>query len=158
VVASLSDAEVEAFRGRFEVIDLIGEQHADVILARAAACVQGPTLVESPEIAAEPNDAVATIEARPDTTAEWTYDSRGFFLVHVDRARRRLVLEHYDQGRVLRHRLVAEGAAALSQTAVRLGLLQEVAHAAYLGRELAKAEAALKLGLRYEQDSPLRPA
>jgi hypothetical protein len=28
--------------------------------------------------------------------------------------------------------------------------------AAYLGGELAKAEAALRLGLRYEQDQPLR--
>ena len=42
-----------------------------------------------------------------------------------------------------------------------LGLLRErlvsqLSHAGYLGAELAKAEAALRLGLRYEQDQPLK--
>jgi tetrahydromethanopterin S-methyltransferase subunit A len=41
-----------------------------------------------------------------------------------------------------------------------LGLLRErliskLSHAAYLGSELTKAESALRLGLRYEQDKPL---
>jgi tetrahydromethanopterin S-methyltransferase subunit A len=39
---------------------------------------------------------------------------------------------------------------------MRHGLVTELAHAAYLGRELARAEDALHLGLHYEQDSRLR--
>jgi tetrahydromethanopterin S-methyltransferase subunit A len=42
-----------------------------------------------------------------------------------------------------------------------LGLLREqlvsqLSHAGYLGAELARAEAALRLDLAYEQDRPLR--
>jgi tetrahydromethanopterin S-methyltransferase subunit A len=96
------------------------------------------------------------IRAEPDASSAWTYDPRGFFLIQLDRERRLLLLEHYDQERRLLHRLEGETAAALSQTAIRLGLLSELTHAAYLGRELAKAEAALRFDLRYEQDSPLR--
>jgi tetrahydromethanopterin S-methyltransferase subunit A len=156
VLGSLGDAEIEAFRQRFELIDLVGEQDAEVILARAAACARSPEAAGPSGLQPSAPAAVETVEARRDTTAEWIYDPRGFFLIHVDHARGQLVLEHYDQTRTLRHRLLGDDAAALSQTAVRLGLLQELSHAAYLGRELAKAEASLKLGLRYEQDSPLR--
>src|SRR5207245_2601021 len=41
---------------------------------------------------------------------------------------------------------------------IREGLVSQLSHAEYLGGELAKAEAALRLGVRvrYEQDRPLR--
>ena len=39
---------------------------------------------------------------------------------------------------------------------IREGLVSELTHAGYLGAELAKAETALRLGLHYEQDRPLR--
>ncbi|HEX2172228.1 MAG TPA: DUF4346 domain-containing protein, partial [Dehalococcoidia bacterium] len=34
-------------------------------------------------------------------------------------------------------------------------LVSRMQHAAYLGRELAKAETALKYGMKYVQDDPL---
>jgi len=40
---------------------------------------------------------------------------------------------------------------------VRENLVSQLSHAGYLGAELAKAEAAILLDLRYEQDQPLRP-
>src|SRR5258708_17405114 len=40
---------------------------------------------------------------------------------------------------------------------LREGLVTQLSHAGYLGEELAKAQAALHLGLRYDQDRPLRP-
>ena len=39
---------------------------------------------------------------------------------------------------------------------VREGLVSQLSHAGYLGEELAKAEAALRLELRYAQDRPLK--
>jgi tetrahydromethanopterin S-methyltransferase subunit A len=57
------------------------------------------------------------------------------------------------------HRLktVFEGRRAeeLCHTIVRRGDVTLLAHAAYLGRELSKAETALALGLEYDQDRPL---
>jgi hypothetical protein len=40
---------------------------------------------------------------------------------------------------------------------LREGLVTQLSHAGYLGEELAKAQAGLLLGLRYDQDRPLRP-
>jgi tetrahydromethanopterin S-methyltransferase subunit A len=39
---------------------------------------------------------------------------------------------------------------------LREGLVSQLSHAGYLGVDLAKAEATLRLDLRYEQDQPLR--
>ena len=39
---------------------------------------------------------------------------------------------------------------------LREGLVTQLSHAGYLGEELAKAEAALRFDLRYDQDRPLR--
>jgi hypothetical protein len=39
----------------------------------------------------------------------------------------------------------------------RDGLVTQLSHAGYLGEELAKAQIALQLGMRYDQDRPLKP-
>jgi tetrahydromethanopterin S-methyltransferase subunit A len=157
VLANLSPAEVGDFQRRFEVIDLIGEQDPERILDRARAHLSPSSAADSGGAAREPSspETPEVIRAEADPASAWIYDPRGFFLIQVDRPRRLLLLEYYDQDRRLLHRLEGETATALSQTAIRLGLVGELSHAAYLGRELAKAEAALRFNLRYEQDSPL---
>lgn len=54
-------------------------------------------------------------------------------------------------------RVVIKGRTAreILQTAIDLGLVSRLDHAAYLGRELEKAEIALKLGRCYMQDVEL---
>lgn len=157
VLPNLSEQEVTTFQAHFQVIDLIGEQDVDRILERASACLVDPPIALPPVTEPAAPGVPAVIRAEPDPAVVWTYDPCGFFLIHLDRGRGLLLLEHYGQDRRLLNRLEGETAAALSQTAVRLGLLSDLVHAAYLGRELAKAEAALRFDLHYQQDSPLRP-
>lgn len=152
LLPNLSLDEIEMFRERFLVIDLIGEQDVERILAAARACPSDSAgLVEPLNPAGAGRPEVVLAEVDPSTA--WTFDPLGFFLIQVHRERGVLLLEHYDQDRRLRHRLEGSSAAALSQTAVRLGLVSVLAHAAYLGRELAFAETALRSGLDYQQDS-----
>jgi len=44
----------------------------------------------------------------------------------------------------------------VSSGLLREEFISQMSHAGYLGYELAKAEIALRLGWRYEQDQPLR--
>jgi tetrahydromethanopterin S-methyltransferase subunit A len=152
LLINLSLDEIEMFRERVQVIDLIGEQDVERILEEARAHPSGRA-----RLAAPPNSAVAeppkAIQAERDPSTAWNFDPLGFFLIQVHRERGLLLLEHYDRDRRLRHRLEGSSAAALSQTAIRLGLVSVLAHAAYLGRELAFAETALRTGAEYQQDS-----
>ena len=53
------------------------------------------------------------------------------------------------------HVIEGRQAALIAATAVERGFVTQLDHAAYLGRELAKAEAALSNGITYEQDAAL---
>lgn len=89
-------------------------------------------------------------------------DPKGFFTIMVDHERSEIVVEHYENvskpgvdrtatGKLTKI-IIGDDAEALCQTIVREGLVSDLDHASYLGRELSRAEAALRAGDRYEQD------
>jgi tetrahydromethanopterin S-methyltransferase subunit A len=57
----------------------------------------------------------------------------------------------------LAHVIEGRQAALVAATVVERGLVTQLDHAAYLGRELQKAEAALSAGIAYEQDAAQGP-
>ena len=81
------------------------------------------------------------------------HDPAGYFVVYVDRQRGMLSLEHYDNDGVLDALIEADQAAGLYIPAIERGLISRLDHAAYLGRELARAEEALRTGAPYIQDA-----
>ncbi|HEX8917969.1 MAG TPA: DUF4346 domain-containing protein, partial [Chloroflexota bacterium] len=96
------------------------------------------------------------VAARAQERREWVHDPEGFFVVLLDRGAGEIVCEHYTKDSVHDETIRGPRAADVANTAVRRGLLSRLDHAAYLGRELAKAEAALALSLPYTQDEPLQ--
>jgi dihydropteroate synthase-like protein len=84
-------------------------------------------------------------------------DPCGVFRVAVDHQCGELVLLHYASvgAEEPLHVLRGQGAEPLLAEVVRLGLVSRLEHSAYLGRELAKAEVALRLGRGYVQDAEL---
>jgi tetrahydromethanopterin S-methyltransferase subunit A len=147
VLKNVSREEVRAFIRQVELVDHIGETSA----ARIAAVVEmlgarnpGPfservgQALLAPVVASEP--------------VRLTLDPAGFFVVYPDTARRRLVLEHYSNAGVLDSILHGATPAALYSAAAERGLVTRLDHAAYLGRELARAERSLETGEPYVQD------
>jgi dihydropteroate synthase-like protein len=86
-------------------------------------------------------------------------DERGWFRLLLDREEDRIVLLHFPSREATRPDLVLKGAEAtpLYLAIVEHELVSRLDHAAYLGRELAKAEVALRTGKTYIQDAPLFP-
>jgi tetrahydromethanopterin S-methyltransferase subunit A len=80
-------------------------------------------------------------------------DPTGYFVVFPDSARRLLSLEHYANNGVLTTVIEGHTAAELYMTAIDRNLMSRLDHAAYLGRELARAEHALSSGEAYVQDA-----
>ena len=87
------------------------------------------------------------------------FDKSGFFVIIVDQEKGKIVLEHYlnvEKGKVLatgKLDKIIEGnnAEEICHTVINQGLVSRLEHAAYLGRELQKAEISLKSKLPYEQ-------
>ena len=74
-------------------------------------------------------------------------------MIFPDSVRRLLSLEHYAYTGVLTTIIEGRTAAELYMTAIDCKLVSRLDHAAYLGRELARAEHALASGEPYVQDA-----
>ena len=150
---SLRSDELSVVRERVALHDLLGETDVDLILGVADGYpLDPPERVRAETATPSSESTIAVPTAPPQVKA---LDPAGFFVILVDREDNQLIVEHYGNDRDLRHRLAGESADSLSAAIVEWGLLSRLDHAVYLGRELARAEAALRLGLTYVQDEGL---
>jgi hypothetical protein len=84
------------------------------------------------------------------------YDPKGYFVVMLDREQEQISMRHYLHDHTPAHEMRGRSAGPMLLGLLREGLVTQLSHAGYLGEELAKAEAALRFDLRYDQDRPLR--
>jgi dihydropteroate synthase-like protein len=97
------------------------------------------------------------VDAKPQKAASVKIDPCGVFRIMVDYEGNAIIALHYMSVKIKDPSYAIRGQTAeevLSEI-TRLNLVSQLGHAAYLGRELAKAEIALKLGKDYLQDSTL---
>ncbi len=154
VLRNISPEAVEHFRRTVEVVNLIGQDQAAVVLDAVKDCAaQNPGAAE----AFAPDRVVVPLQGYlPD---RMVIDPAGYFVIYVDRTNVRLSLEHYRNEGVLNAVIEGGTAPELYIPAVAKGLVSRLDHAAYLGRELARAEQALRLGEPFIQDAaPAAPA
>lgn len=147
VLRNISRAAIEHFRASIEVIDLIGETSTSVITKCATECAArnpGP---------AQPLAAAPVLETTPGYVAQrMTPDPAGYFVIYPEPGRRLLVLEHYSNDGVLGSVIEGRTVAECYTPAIDHGLVSRLDHAAYLGGELTRAEAALTTGEPFIQD------
>ncbi len=147
ILRNVSAGLVAHFRAAVELIDLIGERDPAGILETAAACARrDPGPASNVEVAPR----VPVIAGRlPGRTVP---DPAGYFVVYADGARSALTLEHYRNDGVLDRVVEGRSSAELYMAAIEDELVSRLDHAAYLGRELTRAEIALARGEPYVQD------
>lgn len=151
---NVTDEELVAFRQRITVVDEIGTRDVSRLAEAVDACQAQPAGA-SPML--PPRISLPkVVEARRPSNRNWEPDPEGFFLVLLDRDGGAIVCEHYAVDGVFDEAVRGTQAGDVANTVIEHGLLSRLDHAAYLGRELAKAETALALGLPYTQDQPLK--
>ncbi|HXG23293.1 MAG TPA: DUF4346 domain-containing protein, partial [Chthonomonadales bacterium] len=151
VLKNLTLADVARFREQVEVVNLIGCVDRDSILQAARQAAAKPASPLS-DRAASRGLVFERIRARAPERLQ--LDPAGFFII-LPQADGTILLEHYENNGRLSHVVEGRQAALIAATAVERGLVSRLDHAAYLGRELAKAEISLKMGVKYEQDAAL---
>ncbi|MHB1094400.1 DUF4346 domain-containing protein [Thiobacillus sp.] len=148
VIKNVGREQVEAFRRRLQVVDMIGTTDIEAIagkVAELAANDPGPD-----------DEIVAAAASVPILQAvepvRLVSDPKGYLVIYPDQRRRLLVLEHYANTGVLTGVIEGATSTALYGAVIAQDLISRLDHAAYLGRELARAEHALATGDAYVQD------
>ena len=151
VLKNLTLVDVARFREQVEVLNLIGETDTAVIAAAVREAAARPV---SPLPVYE-NTVLAFERIKAKAPERLKLDPAGFFIVLPNPETSVIVCEHYQNNGRLVNVIEGRHAALIAATVVERGLITRLDHAAYLGRELAKAELALKTGALYEQDAAL---
>ena len=95
-----------------------------------------------------------TIQARYHPIKDWRMDPVGYFLIRINPDTKKLEAGLCEKDNVILKKFIGDNAEEIYNTIIRhVSLRQD--HAAYLGKELEKAEIARKLNLEYVQDEPL---
>ncbi len=130
VLDHIPAAQIEAFRQQVELIDRTSLREIASLRVEVAALVARRAPIE--------------------------YDATGFWIFSLDRDAGQIVARHHLPDNTPAHEIRARTADGILQSIVLHRLVSQTDHAGYLGIELAKAEAALRFGFRYEQDQHLR--
>jgi tetrahydromethanopterin S-methyltransferase subunit A len=156
ILRNVSLDEINAFRQQVQVIDLIGCEDLDEIAARIATLAQSAAPTCSCGTCGDTPTAVAistvTTLTATESAATVIMDKAGYFVVLPLADRQVINVEHYAYDDMLLHVIEGPSARALYQTIIANQWVSELSHAAYLGKELAKAELALQYGFKYLQD------
>jgi tetrahydromethanopterin S-methyltransferase subunit A len=148
VLKNISHEAVEHFRRTVAVVDLIDQSARLKILKMIEACAaQNP----GPAVPFHPTPLLKPIPGY--LPSRMVSDPAGYFVIFADRSRGLISLEHYRNDGVLDTIIEGRTAAELYTPAIDRGLLSRLDHAAYLGRELTRAEESLKTRESFIQDA-----
>jgi len=155
VLINTSPAEIKAFRRQLQTVDLIGCEDLGEITAKIKEIASNlPATPLKMACAALPMAIAATelVQAKETKPEEIKLDRAGYFVILPNPENSVIVVEHYSyQNKLLR---IIEGRTArdIYLTLIEKGWVSDLTHAAYLGKELARAELSLQTGLKYVQD------
>ncbi len=155
VLKNLRGEEIPHFREQIEIVDLIGEQQVETIMTKVAELNRRSLAAFQPSTAPPHADA-EQISCWHRESLDYHSDPAGFFVIQVESTAGEIIVEHYSPSFELLRVLHGKKALEIYSTIIRNGWVTVLGHAAYLGKELHKAETALRRGWEYEQNQEAR--
>ena len=156
ILANMTMEEVDLFRNQVEIIDMIECDNLAIIMEKleevtekAMAGHPGDENIRD-EVINPVTSAIKAITVKEKDPKTVRLDKAGYFVI-VPKANI-IFVEHYSNVNQLLHILKGEDARNIYWTILENRWVTELSHAAYLGKELAKAEMSIKLGFKYIQD------
>jgi tetrahydromethanopterin S-methyltransferase subunit A len=155
VLRNVSATEIQAFRHQVQVIDMMGCDQPEAVRTRIAALAQHVrSSCGCHNRSTQPLVSVTTVPrlVAPDPGDVVRLDKAGYFVIVPLADRRVITVEHYAYDHTLLRVIEGTTARALYRMLIANGWVSELSHAAYLGKELTRAEFALTQGDKYVQD------
>jgi len=155
VLKNVTREEVEAFRSQVKVVDMIGCDAVGKISSRIKEIASGKQLSCSKK---EFVRVIQPMEVRPveiiqaEKSRKVELDEAGYFLILPLSDKGIISVEHYSSDNRLLRIIEGKDASDIYKTITKNHWVTKLSHAAYIGKELAKAELSMKVGFKYVQD------
>ncbi len=155
VLRNVSKEEIEIFRNQIKIVDMIGCEDEVVIIKKIKELsrkITSSCRCDSQEIEFKPTQVmtVPVIKAQKPDRVEM--DRAGYFVIIPQREKKIIIVEHYSYENKLLRIIEGKDAKSIYHTVIKNGWVTQLSHAAYLGKELIKAELSIKFGFKYIQD------
>ncbi len=156
ILRNVTTEEIKTFHEQVEMIDMIGCNSPEEIGLRVEGLFRKTPAPRACNECADESLPISistvptTIATEPGSVVKM--DKAGYFVI-VPLANKEIInVEHYAYDNTLLRVVEGTNARALYATIIASGWVTELSHAAYLGKELAKAELSIKHGFKYIQD------
>lgn len=155
VLRNVSAVEIQAFREQVQVTNMIGRENPDEISSQIEVLAQQLTTSCgcSERVARSPVSILTTpkiVAKEPSEVVKM--DTAGYFVIVPLIDKGVINVEDYTDDNSLLTVVEGKTARAIYFTMINSGWVTELSHAAYLGKELAKAELSLQRSFKYIQD------
>lgn len=150
ILKNVTREEVETFRKQVQIVDMIGCEDVNRVLEeiKKLARTVGPASIGP--VQGPVAHTVPTFQAQDQASVE--LDKAGYFVIIPDRSKRSITVEFYAYDHSLLGVVIGSQPKSIYFTIIEKGWITLLSHAAYLGKELARAEFSLEMGLKYTQD------
>ena len=160
ILRNVSIEEINYFRNQVEVVNLIGCSDDNLIIdeIKKLALKKNPVTAKASCGCSSCNDEnteavikeVELIQAKEPTNI--IMDKAGYFVILPIPEKNIINVEHYSYDNTLLRVIEGKDARSIYWTIIENKWVTFLSHAAYLGKELTKAELSLKYGFKYVQD------
>lgn len=152
VTSRLEDVDVDALRRQVRAVDMLSGADTDKVVAKiselASEANRPNTGFRTPS--QKDDDGVERVLAASGISYEPQKDKAGNFYISVQN--KKIVVEHFSPKNELLRVIEGNGARDLCITLIRNGWVSKLDHAAWLGRELLRAELAMHSGSEFVAD------
>lgn len=155
VLRNVSPQEVKAFRKQVKVINAIGWSDETKIVEKIREIARESIPSCSCEDCSSERKAIQVSMAplvQAEESGKVDMDKAGYFVVIPQYEKKTITVEHYSYDNKLLRIIEGRDARTIYGTIIKNQWITQLSHAAYLGKELEKAELSLKLGFKYIQD------
>ena len=149
VIQNLTPEAIQRFREQVTLIDTIGQTDATLIAQQAIAL-----LAESPEPLPVFTASIETPVPHYQVTDRFPMqcDTAGYVVITTDTTKRTITAEHFENNGTRTLKVTGDNLGSVFQELSKHPVMTQLDHAAYLGRELYRAQQSLESGEYFIQD------
>jgi tetrahydromethanopterin S-methyltransferase subunit A len=171
ILKNVSMEDVDIFRKQITVEDMIGSENTRSLakkireLSEEAPVTSGVTgcgchsdccdtgTVAIPAVMLPQSTmSISTVKAKKQSKSSIKLDKAGYFVILPQKKKATILVEHYSYDNKLIKKIEGKSSRDIYLTIINNRWVTELSHAAYLGKELSRAELSIKNAYKFVQD------